>query len=188
MLAEIELKILYSIYFVSSTKYTKLPFGWVDGKLNSHPNNHRKFYNNILILTILCHLAYCFKSFSEHIHKGNINASIVQMIFIIGYSGHFILRVNLLIFKAEIVRLINGSLMINTNWGKQAILKIKYNFSSVLKICVTRFTLEVGNNDINIMLSIQSFKNPEYSGPFYLKLFQYRSYVLHFLLKVIHFH
>jgi len=118
MLTEAEIKSMKFVYSALCCKVVVSLFSWDKLKLSVRPNCMPITYwiiNSIL----LSEFYFGLKQLSILIQNRQMNAVILQVIFLERFICHFMLRVNMSKYKTEFVRLINQATDIDNKWGKQ---------------------------------------------------------------------
>jgi len=107
------------VYYILSSKLIFVPiFKWENMKLSVRSNCKPKC-NWILNFVILYEFCFRVTQISVLAGKRDINGSVLQCLLMGRIIAHFFLRVNMWIFRTELVRLINQAAAIDTEWGKE---------------------------------------------------------------------
>ena len=122
MLAKLEFAILDRTYAICSKSITT-PFKWENGKMSLKLSHSiLNTYNWITwILLLLTLFSRCI-ILPKIIGKGDINGSIIHGILLLYSFAAAQFKLNILLYKADLVQLINHSLHINFGWGMYVIL------------------------------------------------------------------
>ena len=117
MLTRVEMMALNWIY-VHCTKSFPVPFEWENRKMSLKLNhNITNIYNCITWIVLLLTLASRCIMLPKIIDKGDINGSIIHGLLWLYNISAAVLKLNILLYKADLVQLINQSLLINSVWG-----------------------------------------------------------------------
>jgi len=119
MITNIEIQVLDWIYTCCCSKIMRMPLYWEHGRLTPRSKYGETLYNGVLCSILFLDMAWSLKQVSVMTAKRNINGSIIQVIYIMRYLAHIMLRFNILIFKTELIQVINQSLDINSTWGNK---------------------------------------------------------------------
>ena len=116
MLSESELKSLDSIFQISCKSFT-IPLVWNKGRLSLKPNQHR-LSNSIVWLLIVSTIIYKIIKLPSLAEGNDIIGSTSQLYSFIGVLSNSIFRLNIALYKTELVELLNRTFYINSVWGK----------------------------------------------------------------------
>ena len=117
MLTKIETQVLFRVYTVCCKFYTT-PFTWKDGRMVLTVNYKTKFFNYFTWILLIPMLVYNVAQLPVLIDKNDINALVLQGIFLMSYSGYAVCKFNIWLCSTEMVDVINQTLCINSAWGK----------------------------------------------------------------------
>jgi len=119
MLTRLEIKVLYLLYSALGSHIFLMPlFDWDNLKLIVRLNG-RLVSHWTLNCVIVLELVYSIKQFPMLIKDRDIHTAILQFIYILRLYSHFVLRLNMLLYKTEVARLISQTLHINKEWGNK---------------------------------------------------------------------
>jgi len=124
MLEQIEMRVIDFVYSVMSWKLFQMPLSWQNGKMSVINCGSVRVYNAIICTINIIHSIYFMNQICRQIRQKNINGVIINMIFVLCSSTHFVYRINIFISKTEISRVINQTLSINSTWGKSVLKNI----------------------------------------------------------------
>ena len=117
MLTKVEMIALNWIY-VPCTKSFTIPFQWEHGKMTLKPNHHiQNMYNLITWILLLLTLTSRSIILPKIIGEGDINGSIIHGLFLLQNISTAVLKLNILVNKADLLQLINQLLLVNSVWG-----------------------------------------------------------------------
>ena len=116
MLTHNEKRALTYLYTISCKFYT-IPFIWKDGKMFLKLSQRIKFWNYFSRTLLLISLIFHFMQFVEVIREKNINGSVLRGTALLSYLTLTVFKLNVEMFKSEIIHLLNQLFHINSAWG-----------------------------------------------------------------------
>jgi len=117
MISKGEVQVLDWIYTCCCSKIMRISLHWENGRLTPKSKHGEILYNRVLSCILFLNTAWFLKQIPVMTMDRNINDSIIQAIYMLRYFAHIMLRFNILIFKTELIQVINQSLDINSTWG-----------------------------------------------------------------------
>jgi len=118
MITAIEAQILDWVYSATCSKIMQFPFCWRNGRL--FPKlNHGSVHHICISCILLAEAVWSLVCLWERIGQRNINGSLIQALSMLRYFVHFIWRLNIWIYRTELIQVTNQSLSINFTWGIQ---------------------------------------------------------------------
>jgi len=117
MLTQLEIKAMNVVYSCICNKRLIIPpLSWDNLKL-SVCSQHKRVSNWIMMSIVLLETIYYMQQIATLTEQGDIKSAILHIIFLERFICHFFLRLNTVIFKTELARLINQTSDINIKWG-----------------------------------------------------------------------
>jgi len=114
------------MYTIIGSKYMIFPmFNWNNMKLSVRTNSGY-VSNWIILLIILVELSNCINHITVLYYKKDVNSAILHITFLERFSCHFFIRLNMWIYRNELVRLINQTSTIIEEWGNNVFGVIQY--------------------------------------------------------------
>jgi len=127
MLTESELKI-FGLMCTILCKSPTIPFVWQNGSFRMKRNKHR-ILNFVIWLLLILTLSFKIVQLHLIIKKPDINAAILQGLFVMVLTGSVVYKLNTWLFGAELVQLIKQTMNTNAVWGKHESLNISNKFN-----------------------------------------------------------
>ena len=122
MLTQFEMELLNWIYIVTCKSFT-VPFHWNKGYI-SIKKKPRQLFNFIAWIILLSTLTFKLSQFSNIIRDQDVNGGILHSISTLAVAANIILRLNIWVFKEDLVILINHTLLLNSSWGKSSCVRL----------------------------------------------------------------
>jgi len=116
MLTDLELKVMDWVYRWSC-KYFTIPLSWQNGRITLK-FNHWVLSNCFMFILPISTLSFMLFQYSALMDKKDVNASMMYGVLLIYYISLLSYKLCTWIFRKQIVRLINETLLVNTVWGK----------------------------------------------------------------------
>ena len=113
MLTEVEMKVV-DLFYRFSCKSVTIPFCWERGNISLKQNQNILCNSGIWLLLISC---FALKTCMLY-QKKDINDFILNGIFFLAIVANIIIQLTVVLYKNELVQLINQILHINLCWGK----------------------------------------------------------------------
>ena len=119
MLTKLETRILSRIYSLSS-KYGKLPFTWKAGEIAVKPNQStsESIWNGITDVLLLSIVIFQIKQIRVMFENGDINGLVLPATLMVCHLSHLAYKLNMRLYKDELVQMIHQVLQMNSKWGK----------------------------------------------------------------------
>ena len=118
MITQLENNVLHWVYSTTSSRILRYPLHWENGRIFPNPN-YGRLQTAVFACIILFQIPFSIMQLPSRIDRGNVNASILQVIYTLKHVGHFIVRMDIWIFQSELIQVINQSLDINSIWGNE---------------------------------------------------------------------
>ena len=114
MLTKVDWAVFTWIYVTFPKSFVGTPFTWENGKVTMKVN---RMYNYITWVLHLLSLTYKYKQLFPLIQTRDFNGLALHGIGLLAFTANIINKLNILLNCAEMVRLINEVLRINSSWG-----------------------------------------------------------------------
>ena len=116
MLTQIEIG-KFNLIYTTCCKFYTIPISWNNRRMSLNANPSIVRWNYIAWLLLIANLIFEIKQFPALIWENNVNGVILHGAVVVGHVGYGFLKLNILLFKDEIVQLNNQVLEINSCWG-----------------------------------------------------------------------
>ena len=117
MLTKVEMEILDLTFIACCNKGFTIPFAWTNGRMVVDTNPKVLICNWISWILLIPTIIFEFKQIPVLISDNDINGLILHGILTMFHVNLTIIKVNIWLFKEDMVQLVNHMLHINWTWG-----------------------------------------------------------------------